>query len=182
MPFGSRALQKCWNGENIAVRQRLKLAACPIGEKWSCVLVPLLQNTVFLITNRFYAQKFQLLVFAGRFGHHALLCLPEGDAARSKKQFVLNVRFDFKPDHDGGVIQATTPGQPCGCPLPDNVRKPSGCVTVFDNVLPNNHWDAVREVKVLVSRTQFFGWAFHQHGGDQRQGLLGNQSQTPQKD
>ena len=32
---------------------------------------------------------------------------------------------------------------------------------MFDNVLPNNHWDAVREVKVLVSRTQFFGWAFH---------------------
>lgn len=74
---------------------------------------------------------------------------------------LVNNRFDFKPDHNGGVIQATTPGQPCGCPLPDNVRKPSGCVTVFDNVLPDNHWDPVREVKVLVSRTQFFGWAFH---------------------
>ena len=72
---------------------------------------------------------------------------------------LVNGRFDFKPDHGGGVSQPADPGQPCGCPLPDNVRKPSGCVTVFDNML--NQWDAVREVKVLVARAQFFAWAFH---------------------
>jgi len=75
---------------------------------------------------------------------------------------LVNGRFDFTPDHGGGVVQSADSGQPCGCPLPDNVRKPSGCVTVFDNMLPQpNQWDPVREVKVLVSRTQFFGWAFH---------------------
>jgi len=48
---------------------------------------------------------------------------------------------------------------PCGCPLPDNVRKPSGCVTVEDNNL--EIFDPVREVRVIVSRTQLFGFLFH---------------------
>jgi len=68
----------------------------------------------------------------------------------------------------GGTLEVPGPGPlllnptPCECPLPDNVRKPSGCVTVQDNNL--GIYDPVREVRVIVSRTQLFGFIFHRSG------------------
>lgn len=59
--------------------------------------------------------------------------------------------FITPPGDDGGGGGGGGGGQTgtCGCPFPDNVRKPSGCVTVFDNML--NNWDPVRKVKVITA-------------------------------
>ena len=72
---------------------------------------------------------------------------------------LVNNRFNFTPDHGGGVAQPADPGVPCQCPLPDNVRKPSGCVTVFDNLLPR--WEAVRGVEVRTAKVRLFSYAFY---------------------
>ena len=72
---------------------------------------------------------------------------------------LVNNRFNFTPDHGGGVAQPADPGVPCQCPLPDNVRKPSGCVTVFDNML--DRWEAVRGVEVRTAKVRLFSYAFY---------------------
>jgi hypothetical protein len=71
---------------------------------------------------------------------------------------------DIKPNY---VPEVPGPGPllfnptPCGCPLPDNVRKPSGCVTVQDNRL--NIYDPVREVRVITARDRVLGLIFNKH-------------------
>ncbi len=54
------------------------------------------------------------------------------------------------PDEGGGVIGGGESGGPCGCPAPDHIRKPSGCVTVKDNML--NTDEPVRRVEVITAR------------------------------
>ena len=73
---------------------------------------------------------------------------------------MVNGKFQFTLDHSsppGG--ESGERGGPCWCLTPDNMRKPSGCVQVFDNML--NQWDGVREVKVIVSKSRLFGIIFH---------------------
>ncbi len=73
---------------------------------------------------------------------------------------LVNGRFEFIPDHNsapGG--ESSSLGNECPCVLPDHTRKPSGCVKVYDNMLAR--WDPVRVVKVIVSKSRFFGIVFH---------------------
>ena len=72
---------------------------------------------------------------------------------------LVNGRFEFTPDHGNSGDSSTGPSGPCGCPTPNHIRKPSGCVTVFDNML--NIWEGVREVKVIVSKSRVLGLVFH---------------------
>jgi hypothetical protein len=70
---------------------------------------------------------------------------------------LVNGTFNFTLDHTsppGGESGGS--GGTCFCPLPDHIRKPSGCVQVYDNMLA-----PVREVKVIVSKSRFFGLIFH---------------------
>ncbi len=81
----------------------------------------------------------------------------EYDAAPS----LVNGKFDFVLDHSSpDAPPGTLSADGCSCPLPNNVRKPSGCVRVQDNVLANTA--PVREVEVITARTKFFGVVFHQ--------------------
>jgi len=74
---------------------------------------------------------------------------------------LVNGKFDFVLDHSSSDAPSSTfSADGCNCPLPNNTRKPSGCVRVQDNVLDNTA--PVREVEVIVSRTKFFGIVFHQ--------------------
>lgn len=59
----------------------------------------------------------------------------------------------------GGTTTGGGGGSDCGCPLPNHIRKPSGCVQVFDNML--NGWQGVIRVEVITSKTQIFGFIFH---------------------
>ena len=83
---------------------------------------------------------------------------------------IKNGTVDFQLTKDGKDDGGDTPEVPgpgntllnpaaCGCALPDNVRKPSGCVTVQDERL--GIFDPVREVRVIVSRSHIFGFIFH---------------------
>lgn len=80
------------------------------------------------------------------------------------KEGIIYYELPNKKVGPGGTAATPGPGPlllnptPCECPLPDNVRKPSGCVTVEDNNL--DIYDPVREVRVIVSRTQLFGFLF----------------------
>lgn len=72
---------------------------------------------------------------------------------------LVNGKFDFVLDHSSTEGPSAGSGGPCYCPQPDNMRKPSGCVQVLDNML--NQWEGVREVKVIVSKSRLFGIIFH---------------------
>jgi len=75
---------------------------------------------------------------------------------------IVNGRFEYFPEHEGhGGSENPGPGtgSDCNCPIPDNVRKPSGCVQVFDNML--NGWEGVINVDVITSKSQIFGFLFH---------------------
>lgn len=72
---------------------------------------------------------------------------------------LVNGKFEFVLDHSSPDGTGAGTGGACNCPLPDHTRKPSGCVQVFDNML--NQWHAVREVKIIVSKSRLFGIIFH---------------------
>lgn len=78
---------------------------------------------------------------------------------------IVNGKFDFliDPENPGGGGGSGSGegggGSDCNCPVPDNVRKPSGCVQVFDNML--NGWEGVITVDVITSKSQIFGFVFH---------------------
>lgn len=75
---------------------------------------------------------------------------------------IVRNKFDFQIDSLGGDVGVTggvNGGENCNCPLPDHIRKPSGCVQVFDNML--NGWEGVINVEVHTARTQVFGVVFH---------------------
>jgi hypothetical protein len=60
---------------------------------------------------------------------------------------------------DPGILGGQVP---CNCITPDHTRKPSGCVTVRDNLIPAPlDWQGVQEVKVIVARSRFFGIVFN---------------------
>ncbi len=60
---------------------------------------------------------------------------------------------------DPGIVGGQVP---CNCPTPDHTRKPSGCVTVRDNLLPAPFdWQGVQEVKVIVARSKALGLVFN---------------------
>jgi hypothetical protein len=72
---------------------------------------------------------------------------------------IINNKFDYqiKRETEGGEGDGTT--TECNCPLPDHIRKPSGCVQVFDNQL--SLWEGVINVQVHTAKTQVFGSVFH---------------------
>ncbi|HOY05646.1 MAG TPA: hypothetical protein PLO67_09620 [Saprospiraceae bacterium] len=83
---------------------------------------------------------------------------------------IKNGTVDFQLTKDGKDLGGDTPEAPgpgntllnpaaCGCALPDNVRKPSGCVTVQDERL--GVFDPVRQVQVMTSSSRIFGFIFH---------------------
>jgi len=79
-------------------------------------------------------------------------------------------KVDYELPKDDKIPGGDTPEVPgpdntllnpaaCGCALPDDVRKPSGCVTVEDNNL--GIYDPVRQVQVMTSSSRLFGFLFH---------------------
>ncbi len=81
---------------------------------------------------------------------------------------LVNGRFVFTLEHEPPEGSSLGPSGPCGCPTPNHIRKPSGCVTVYDNML--NAWEGVREVKVIVSKSRLLGLIFHRSDYTDAQG------------
>ncbi len=81
---------------------------------------------------------------------------------------LVNGRFDFTPAHESPEGPSLGPSGPCGCPTPNHIRKPSGCVSVYDNML--DIWEGVREVKVIVSKSRLFGLIFNRSDYTDAQG------------
>lgn len=71
----------------------------------------------------------------------------------------IDYRIEPDPDPYSGDGDNGVSGGDCGCPYPDNSRKPSGCVQVFDNMLSG--WEGVINVEVHTSKTHIFGAVFH---------------------
>lgn len=77
---------------------------------------------------------------------------------------LVNGKFDFDPKN-GNNGEPEDPGNPnypadgCGCPLPNHIRKPSGCVSVYDNML--NNWQGAIKLEVQVSKNRPLGIIFH---------------------
>ncbi len=73
----------------------------------------------------------------------------EPDAYLTQPTFGNGVLTFIEPS-DGGNSGGEERGGSCGCPVPDHIRKPSGCVTVWDNNF--NNWNPVRHVEVITAR------------------------------
>lgn len=77
----------------------------------------------------------------------------EPDTYLEAPTFTNGVLTFIVPDEGGGPSGGGGEGGgggPCGCPAPDHIRKPSGCVTVEDNMLSTA--DPVRRVEVITAR------------------------------
>jgi len=68
------------------------------------------------------------------------------DANPTIVDWKIDYRIEPDPDPYSGNGDNGGSGGDCGCPYPDNSRKPSGCVQVFDNMLSG--WEGVINVEV----------------------------------
>jgi hypothetical protein len=66
---------------------------------------------------------------------------------------------DGDPDGSSGSGNSNSTREACDCDLPDHSSKPSGCVTVEDNML--DIFEGVKELKVITSKSHFWGFLFN---------------------